>query len=54
MDYMKRRRYVPIGQSDPQRVTFHTEPEERGFYHDDDGEPHEYWIEGSEELNFEP
>ena len=41
---------VPIGKSDPERVDFHSEPEEKGFYHDDDGEPFEFWIEGKREL----
>ena len=53
MDYLQTRWVDGQTNSAPTRVKYHSEPEDRGFYHDDDGEPFEYWIEGNKELNFE-
>ena len=52
MDYMQRSRNVPEGYSDPRRVKWNTEPKEVGFYHDEDGEPTDAYLEPEQELNF--
>ena len=52
-DFMIRLWHIPEGNSDPQRVVFHSEQKERGFYHDDNGEPFEFWIEWDKELDLD-
>jgi hypothetical protein len=53
MDLMQWRWNESEGKSDPKRVEWHVgEPKERGFYHDEDGEPKEYYLEPERELKF--
>tara|TARA_R100000458_G_C8274037_1_gene248942 strand:- start:2822 stop:2992 length:171 start_codon:yes stop_codon:yes gene_type:complete len=52
-DYMQwSRAYGMERASDPRRIRFHEREKEGGFYHDEDGEPSDAYIEPEQELFF--